>query len=661
MTPEDKAFHYSFRPKWIATGSLLVRSNHPASSNTPWTWEDSQLAGQEFISSRLHGDGQDVSQYVFSQDLADPQWPLVRLHALLSNANVEIEDGVPYVEHQNIPFSELSSSTHQDLYELAHILFDDYNDKFTIGLNSQDKTALDFRIRRDRLSAFLAARVETHSDHQMSSKDPEERAIIRLAAKDVAGACQILLRTKDYNLAMLVSQIEQGDKISQNNIGDQLEAWKDQNIIGEMSDSIRTLYEILSGNTTISYGKGSGPLEDRASQFIIAERFDLSWLQSFGLHLWYGRTKNDSLATSIRSYASNITANMVPFPGYHDEIESPLWVLLNLYASGKPGLALPQTLSSLSAPFDCSMTFQMHHALVSRLPGLPVDITRADQLARDLAFQYSASGSYLEAIYALMHLSGPEARESSIRDVLTAHAASLPDPVAETATTRQDQYWFALTLGLRVPQAWIHEAKALFARSQNESDTELQYLMLAELWTEAHECFCRRVAPRLVIDEDWSGLKASLAGFGTKPEQLAADWDRGGGIYSDFSRVMSHDKKSNIQALLRSLHQSLSAMGQRFRSRGNNLTAGGTEELEERVACNEMSRQVAQLLTLRAGAHQVSRTTDVMIQTNFSRMLFLSIYHSQRTRDFNKLETLAPTITGLVFWQQTDCCLINKI
>ena len=527
----------------------------------------------------------------------------------MSNVTVEVKDQVPYVIHDNIPFSQLSSSPHQDLYELAHILFDDYDDKYTVRLNSQDKTALDFRIRRDRLSTFLAAQIESHTDQQPSNMEQEEVAILRLASKDVTGACQALLRAKDFNLALLVAQIEQGDKISQGNIAAQLAAWKDQNIIGEMSDPIRALYELLSGNTSVSYGKSSGPLEDRASTFKLAERFDLNWLQGFGLHLWYGKQKNDSLATSIRDFVRKVDLNEVPFPGDDDDVEDPLWVLLNLYASGKSGLALPQSLSSLSTPFDCSITFQMHQALSTRMSDLPVDSALADQLASDLAFQYSASGSYLEAIYALMHLSDPLAREASIRDLLAAHAASLPDPASESsAKTRQGQFWYALALGLRVPQQWIFEAKALYARSRNQSNLELHYLVLAELWAQSHECFCRRVAPRLVVDEDWAELQKSLTGFGTNPERRVPGWNQGGGIYSDFSKVMSPDKKSkkDNEAVLRTLHQSLSEMGRRFISRGSSLTAGGTEELEERVACNEMSRMVAELLTEKGGSLQVS-------------------------------------------------------
>ena len=62
MPPEDKDFHSSFKPKWTKNGCLLSRANF-TSSNSPWTWEDSQVFG-ELTLGQLRGDGQDVRQYL---------------------------------------------------------------------------------------------------------------------------------------------------------------------------------------------------------------------------------------------------------------------------------------------------------------------------------------------------------------------------------------------------------------------------------------------------------------------------------------------------------------------------------------------------------------------------------------------------------------------
>jgi nuclear pore complex protein Nup98-Nup96 len=507
-----------------------------------------------------------------------------------------------------------------DLYELAHVLFDDFEDEFTAGLNSQQKTDFDFRIRKDRLTNFLGSRIwKRHLTNirEAEKSNTEEAAILHLTAKNVSGACQALISNKDYHLMMLVAQIDQADEVFQHDIGAQIAAWHEQNIISEMSDPVRALYEILSGNTTICQGKSNGPVEDRASTFAISKRFGLDWLQAFSLSLWYGKFKNGTIQEAVQDFAAKLESKEEPTYPYADranlgEQESPLWVLLKLYASTKSaGFAapvLPQALNSLSGSFNCRTTFQMHHALTSRLPKLQIDLDKADVLATELAFQLSAAGSYVDAAYALLYVHDAGKRQASIRDLLTRYAAHLPDKPSDFSVEDKPMImWRALTLVLKIPETWIFEAKALYARSQNESLDELGYLIAAEQWSPAHECLCRRVAPRTVIDEDWELLQSVLHQFGDMVEERVGNWSKGGAIYSDFVKVVGSGQKISMKdahATLKRLYGSLTEMGQRFKARGSNLTSGGVEELEQRVACKEMSKMVAEMLS-EAGGVQV--------------------------------------------------------
>jgi nuclear pore complex protein Nup98-Nup96 len=570
-------------------------------------------------------------------------------------------DGIPVAKHKNVPFSTFCDRLAEkkignlvapggvrEVYQLAHVLFDDYEDEFSAGLTAQQKKQFAHRIRKDRLTDswdLLVGRRHYKNIAEAEKRSLEEAALWYLTVHDVTGACNCLMKAKDYHLATLVAQIDQADKIFQEDMKNQIEAWREQSIIPEMSEPIRALYEILAGNTTISKGKSEGSVEDRASTFTISERFGLDWMQAFALCLWYGEHKHGSIEDAVQEFAGKLDERLesaYPYPDNQQKIsadeeanfppternqESPLWVLLKLYAA-RPGTrqkppTLPQALAPLTKPFDARAAFQLHHSLAAHIPYVRVDTARADVLAVDLAFQLSAAGFYVGAAYALMHLSNPTERKAAIKDLLARHATQLPDgfppptPADSSGTDATTAQWHLLTQELKIPTQWICEAKAQFARSQDQSLHELNLLVAAELWPQAHTCFCRRVAPRTVIDEDWKTLGEVLGQFGEKPEERVGEtWSAGGGIYADFMKLVvpvpkergKKEKGSGIDghALVQRLQPALTEMGQRFKKRGSELGAGGLEELEERVACKEMGRMVAEAIATAAGVQVCS-------------------------------------------------------
>jgi nuclear pore complex protein Nup98-Nup96 len=496
-----------------------------------------------------------------------------------------------------------------EIYELAHILFDKFEDKFSKGLNPSQKSKYAERIRKDRLSEFWAWLIQERNAKQLQSSVGEEYAVVLLSAHQIHDACHQLSESGSARLSTMIAQLDVADDQFHLDMSEQLQAWRDQNIISEMSEPIRALYELLAGNTTISQGKSQGPLEDRASTFSISERFELDWMQAFGLCLWYGRAKNGNLEHVVHDFAEKLASNeesAVPFPDGVSEGEHrhPLWVLLQLYAATKEtrqdAPTLPQALAPLALPFDNRIPFQIHHALVANIPTLPISTELADKLAIDLAFQLSASSFHLGAVFTLMHISDPHIREHHIRDLLIRHAASLPQMVDRKAS-EIDKQWQILVEKLRVPTAWICKAKAIYYRAMHQTLNELRYLLLGEDWVEAHECLCRRVAPRAVIEEDWNVIRAMVGQFGHNIKEWVQDWGTGGGMYHDFVELIASPGKvdegtQERDARTKRLQSALTELGRRFKKRGSDLTAGGLEELEQRVACQEMARRVADVL-----------------------------------------------------------------
>jgi len=200
-----------------------------------------------------------------------------------------------------------------------------------------------------------------------------------------------------------------------------------------------------------------------------------------------------------------------------------------------------------------------------------------------------------------------------IQDLLNKHAAALPSPPDVDQPSSQARLWSDLTSSLKLPGSWICRAKALYARSSNTPLAELDFLILAEDLTAAHDCLLRRVAPRLVIDEDWATLRSVLARFGENAEEKVdvgggTEWKSGGGVYADFVALVgvlesgsargssNAESETRRQTLLQRLQTALTWLN-------SQLGAGGRSDkdqqnLEERVALCEMGRAVARAMEL---------------------------------------------------------------
>lgn len=560
--------------------------------------------------------------------------------SLLVNTQVKLADKVPLIRHVAVPFSQAKNRIVQqgagseeiDIYELAHILFDEYDDEFTSDLSTQQKREYQSRIRKDRLSNFLAALVWRRHGEQIKAAEKvgaATAAVLYLTAKNIKAACDALAHEKDFHLMLLVAQAEQADDSFQNDIGDQMAAWRQQGIISEMTEEVRALYEILAGSTSICRGKQNVAVEDRATTFAISEKFGLDWIQAFSLCLWYGRQKNGDIHDVVRDFLEKLAANEESASPMGDKgAEDPLWILLKLFASKTKGKGVaveapifPQALSSLSHSWDCQQTFRLFHTLAATVPNIKVDQDKADDLAMALAFEQSARGNLMGAVFALIHLESSTKRRSQLQDLLSKHAASLPsaaDAEQTVSQTFQERLWSDLTISLKIPGSWIWRAKALYARSSNTPLAELNFLLLAKDFTAAHDCLLRRVAPRLVIDEDWATLRTVLAEFGENAAELidvgaGNEWKSGGGVYTDFVALVgllesgSARRSSNVEAgaqrqmLLQRLQTALTALNSQFTGTGK--TAGEWSDkdkasLEERVALCEMGRAVAQAMEL---------------------------------------------------------------
>ncbi|KAJ5899679.1 hypothetical protein N7495_004423 [Penicillium taxi] len=604
-------FHESFKPRWGPMDSIVL-------VNTDM--KGGPLVGANKRWSQRHtifSEGGDLSvlgynQFPESKEILDVQ---------KQQSKIRHVDGIPLVRLDKINLRQFASAPAKDeehlVWQLANVLFnDDIEDDISAGVPPQLRHKFAHRIKKDRLTRLWSGIIREQHDHHLEHiSSPEERAIHLLCANRVEDACKVLMDNRNLHLASLVAHIGR-DATSQADVANQIEVWRQNNILSEMTDPVRALYELVAGNSLRSEGKSTGAIEDRVSTFVFSEQFHLDWLQAFGLRLWYSVTEDepieaavakflDDLATGIEpAFPHPLSAGSRPSPQPDSDTlgrESPLWVLLKAYSAANgstkvPTVELPAALLPESLSGDIltnRLSFQLHHVLstvLGQIDAIKINQLQTDRLVRDYASEITASGDLDSALFILLHLSQPEDRQRAVQETLARFAAHLPGPNAGDSS-EPDPTWVYLTHELQLPEAWLWVAKALFARYSGDATREVDFLIHGKHWNDAHATFCRVVGPTAVISRDYQTLESLITGFGDNPERKIRGWSSGGGIYEDFLRLATAPRGRRDVSRIGRLVYALVSVKDRVKG------VSGLDGLEERVAFKEMSRAVAGWIT----------------------------------------------------------------
>lgn len=309
------------------------------------------------------------------------------------------EDDVPFARARYMDSckdiaSEVHHSSHyeQTIWELAAILFDTVDLTAYTDLPKDDADDYVGQIRKDNLSKFWGKICQPSAHEAVSAAaNAEERALAYLSANELVNACEALTQGKDYRLAILISQLP-SDTTTREAITAQIEHWRELKALSEMTEPIRALYELLTGNTCECRGK-RGAHEDRTRTFIVHERLKLDWRRAFGLRLWYSILPENSLEYALLTYEMDSDKEKAPLPSFSDDDASGdwhkvlppsrrdiLWGLLKLYAmNDAPSIAetvAPHNVTS--DPFDARLSFQLYHTLT--ITGEPEDAPEGNQI-----------------------------------------------------------------------------------------------------------------------------------------------------------------------------------------------------------------------------------------------------------------------------------------
>ena len=200
-----------------------------------------------------------------------------------------------------------------------------------------------------------------------------------------------------------------------------------------------------------------------------------------------------------------------------------------------------------------------------------------------------AWGQWTWALFVLLHLDDAEQRAAMVMKTLGRHGGSIGDG-DDDATFR------LLARDFLIPEAWVWEAKALHARSVRQDHVaEVEFLLRARNWEEAHRTLCRTVAPQAIISGELDELRRLLGGF-TNTE-LVPGWSVGGQVYADYLVLQAQDKDGDVSAgepragehreeVVKRLLAALPAM----------VREGSQAGFHERVAVQEMSGVLGKMM-----------------------------------------------------------------
>ncbi|EMD35444.1 hypothetical protein CERSUDRAFT_106804 [Gelatoporia subvermispora B] len=465
-----------------------------------------------------------------------------------------------------LPYFPPSDHTFEaDLFRLGRALFDGIPLRLPVSTSVDIQNHVAQLRRKAALSKWLKNAVAASVDAQLRDDPSTDWAGVvftHLTGYQIEKACEAAMDGGNFKIASLMSQIP-GDAEFREDVKAQLRIWHDERVDLHIGDNIRKIYSLLSGNVHIQSGsKGSG-LEQCRDVNVAG---GLDWKRAFGLHLWYGEPMDAPVIDAFHSYekvwASPSTSSSISAPSplrsasEHSVvwkapagmISDGLYSLIRLFVD--PACSLSQVLTPWSfsaSPVDYSLSWHLY-IILSRclrirdfadrgMPPHPDDnmdagesqveghSPSADLLANSYAMQLEQAGMIQEAAFVLLHIEGSAGRRKAIKELLTRSAASLDD-----WTVR------GLVGSLKIPMAWLNEAKAVHALYSGDVFTAYELYLAAGLYNAAHDLAVLELAPDAVIRQDLALLKEIFIRFNG---HQVDGWHLRGKLFLDYVHAMT--------------------------------------------------------------------------------------------------------------------------
>ncbi|KDQ58796.1 hypothetical protein JAAARDRAFT_34652 [Jaapia argillacea MUCL 33604] len=586
----------SFRVGWGPGGTLVHLGRLCGPFSEPKTTANSSIITKTVVP-------------LVDQHTTDTEHISKLLQHHLSNSPISPDaDGVPFANPSPslnfssfFPlFSPSDRSFQSSLFHLGHALFDELDLRLGESVSVDVRNRVLALRRKAALSQWLEEAVAPTVDRELKANPLADSASIvftHLTGNQVEKACEAAMDGGNVRLATLISQ-SGGDDEFKADLESQLQIWRDEKIDVHIREDVRKVYALLAGIVDVLEGsKGSGL--EKCGDVDMTKGLD--WKRAFGLRFWFG----EGLDVGIRQIFEGFEwawknggegGAVEPVPWYKElpnsssqgsgsglawtlppdaMVPDGLYSLIKLFAD--PTCSLSHILTPFSfspSPADYSILWHLY-IILSRCMrvrdfadredsgvGVRSDARMvdnddreeeeeeedwveghsptADLLASMYALQLEQMGLVQEALFVLLHIEGSAGREKAIKDMLLRSAPSL------------DEWMTRGVIGsLKIPIAWINEAKAIYALNNGNVYDAYELYLTAGLYNPAHELAVLELAPDAVIRHDLLLLR----GIFEKIEGHPVDgWHVRGKAFMDYVHVMNrlpelHAQMSDVDAI----------------------------------------------------------------------------------------------------------------
>ena len=117
--------------------------------------------------------------------------------------------------------------------------------------------------------------------------------------------------------------------------------------------------------------------------------------------------------------------------------------------------------------------------------------TMMSQLVTSFASQLVSSGQWHWAVFVLLHLQDPVLAQTAVQNVLDRSCCS------EEELSSPEVF---VVERLKVPRAWVYQAKALRAGQEEWYDLKALHLLSAGKWNDAHDTIVESLAVDAIIN-----------------------------------------------------------------------------------------------------------------------------------------------------------------
>ncbi|KAG0142457.1 hypothetical protein CROQUDRAFT_97540 [Cronartium quercuum f. sp. fusiforme G11] len=495
------------------------------------------------------------------------------LEVQLCNTTIEIEDGIPFIiTNPELRFRDFVAAYDKtergndfNIWQLGSALYDELDLRIPKGATAEAIERIKSVRREDSFSQWLQQVISPSVEHDLRSSGTGAFSGIfkLLAGNQIERACNASIQAGNYRLATLIAQCGRSDSSFKADILQQNIIWHELRTDAYINRDLRKIYELMSGNVTLSKGFGNKSLHvDHSEDIQIAEGLD--WKRNLGIHFWF-QASHVNFWYAVKTYEEAFTKEgmaRAPLPWYlekqdrqltekvvndwkHQPTHDAMFDLIKMFV--EPTYALETVLEPRGfgpSPFDYRMPWHLYLVLsrVMRVrdfedreiimaemddeDGEAVEGTcpTADLLTTQYSTQLGQLGLHKWAVFVLLHLEHPQRRMAAIQSFLSKNIR-LIDSDTETFLKKT----------LKIPSSWIYTAHAEFAQYQNRFYDQYCWLMKAEAFTDAHRVVVQELAPEAVIRGDLSGLKELFSGLCS---DNVADWPSGGKIFLDYVKII---------------------------------------------------------------------------------------------------------------------------